>query len=117
MSSIINRRPTGTPAGGQFAPKQHGEPALALAQTFDSAFEADRGQDTLRTLQALPASPLRGAAAASKYSDLLRDSYGSYFADGEAEVDATPPWRACGRHVRYSHRVCRAHRNEALRQT
>lgn len=87
MSSVINRRPTGTPAGGQFAPKQYGEPALALGQSIDSAFEAEQGKETLRQLQALPSAPLRGAAAASKYSDLLRESYGSYFADGEAEAD------------------------------
>lgn len=87
MNSAITRRPTGTPAGGQFAPKQHGEPELALGQAFDAAFEAEHGQDTLRQLQALPSSPLRGTAAASKYSDLLRESYGSYFADGEAEAD------------------------------
>lgn len=87
MSSVINRRPTGTPAGGQFAPKQHGEPELALGQAFDAAFEAVHGQDTLHRLQALPATPLRGTVAASKYSDLLRDSYGSYFVNGEAEAD------------------------------
>lgn len=87
MSSVINRRPTGTPAGGQFAPKQHGEPGLALGGSFDSAFEFERGQETLRQLQALPSSPLRSTAAASKYSDLLRESYGCYFADGEAEAD------------------------------
>lgn len=87
MSSVINRRPTGTPAGGQFAPKSHGEPDLALGQTFDSAFEAEHGPETLRQLQELPPRPLRSTAAASKYSDLLRESYGCYFADGEAEAD------------------------------
>jgi hypothetical protein len=88
MSSVINRRPTGTPAGGQFAPVRHSEPQVVLDRpTFDEAFEGERGEKTLRALHALPANPLRGAVAASKYPDLLRDSYGSYFANGEAEAD------------------------------
>lgn len=87
MSSVINRRPTGTPAGGQFAPTLHGEPEVFLGHGFDGKFEAERGEVVLRKLNGLPAVPLRGAVAASKYPDLLRESYGSYFANGEAEAD------------------------------
>lgn len=88
MSSVITRRPTGTPAGGQFAPAQHGEPALVLSRTeFDTAFESAHGQELLTRLQALPPVPLRDAVTASKYPDLLRESYGCYFANGQTDAD------------------------------
>lgn len=88
MSSAITRRPTGTPAGGQFAPVLHGEAPVALGRhVLGTAFETAHGADMTRRLQALPDMPVRTAVAASKYSDLLRESYSCYFSNGEPEAD------------------------------
>lgn len=79
MSSVINRRPTGTPRGRPVRPTLYREPAVALCgPSFDSAFEADQGQMALKPLQVV---------CASGYPDLLVECYGRYFADSEAEAD------------------------------
>jgi hypothetical protein len=85
-----NRVPAGIATGGQFAPTPHTEPALTLIPApvdgpdFDYAFEADRGPGLRKELQALPPISARSAINASKGSDLIRDSYSVYWADGAA---------------------------------
>lgn len=83
----------GNPAGGQFAATAHApaDVVLPAAQVpdFDSAFEAARGHDLTRALLALPKAPVREIIRASRTTDLLRDSYPDYWADGEAPQTRT----------------------------
>lgn len=89
-NSTPNRVPAGILTGGQFAATAHGEPALSLIPApvdgpdFDYDFEADRGPGLRKELEALPGIYMRAAINASQVTDLLRDSYSVYFANGEA---------------------------------
>jgi len=89
-TTAANRVPAGTITGGQFAPAPHSESALTLipAQVdgpdFDYDFEADHGPGLRKELEAMPKIPARSAINASTVSDLVRNSYSVYWADGEA---------------------------------
>jgi hypothetical protein len=90
MENLTNRVPAGVTTGGQFAPVPHTEPTLSLIPApvdgpdFDYEFEADRGPGLRKELDALPKISVRSAINASHVSDLLRNSYSVYFANGEA---------------------------------
>lgn len=79
---------SGQPAGGQFAATAHAPADVVLpvspASEFDADFEAVHGKEMTAALQALPKIQIRDAITASRTSDLLRDSYPEYWADGEA---------------------------------
>lgn len=49
MSSVINRRPTGTPAGGQFALALHDEPEVTLGHPFMYTSSSASPWDCLRS--------------------------------------------------------------------
>lgn len=86
------RVPAGVQAGGQFAPTTHPEPGLSLVPPhtdgpdFDFDFEAARGADLRRELEALPAVTARAAIHASRVADMLRESYAVHWSDGIAPV-------------------------------
>jgi hypothetical protein len=86
MTTITHRVHAGVPAGGQFTAPEHPEPAVALtpAPDFDYGFEVARGRELTAALLAMPAVPIRQAISASATADLIRDSYGDNFQDGQA---------------------------------
>jgi hypothetical protein len=86
MTTITHRVHAGVPTGGQFTAPEHPEPAVALppAPDFDHEFETARGRELTAALQAMPAVPIRQAISASATADLIRDSYGDFFQDGQA---------------------------------
>lgn len=84
------RVPAGVQAGGQFAAVTHHEPGLSLVPApvdgpdFDYDFEKAHGARLRKALEELPAVTARAAVNASRVSDLMRDSYSVYWADGTA---------------------------------
>lgn len=78
----------GQPAGGQFTATVHAPADVALpaapAPEFDADFETVHGKEMTAALQALPKVQIRDLITASRTTDLLRDSYPEYWADGTA---------------------------------
>lgn len=83
-----NRHPCRRPIRACHAPRGTARPGPA---GFRLRLEAAHGADMLRRLQTLPAVPVRTAAAASKYSDVLRESYSfddpEYLANADHRYD------------------------------
>lgn len=86
--ALPNRVLLGHPGAGRFAAAAHSPADVVLPAVrtpeLDAAFEAARGAELTRSLQALPKAPVREIIRASRTTDLLRDSYPDYWANGEA---------------------------------